>query len=66
MGFPDESRPENLQALTEAVHEFGVYENNRYWMPDTLCRRILGLMSGLQFQAAVDYEPSSRHDKDGF
>ena len=26
MGLPDESRPENVQALTEAVHEFGVYE----------------------------------------
>jgi uroporphyrinogen-III decarboxylase len=25
MGLPDESRPENVQALTEAVHEFGVY-----------------------------------------
>jgi len=25
MGLPDESRPENVQALTDAVHEFGVY-----------------------------------------
>ena len=25
MGLPDESRPENVQALTEAVHEYGVY-----------------------------------------
>jgi uroporphyrinogen-III decarboxylase len=25
MGIPDEARPENVQALTEAVHEFGVY-----------------------------------------
>jgi uroporphyrinogen-III decarboxylase len=25
MGIPDESRPENVQALTEAVYEFGVY-----------------------------------------
>jgi len=24
-GFPDESKPENVQAVTEAVHEFGVY-----------------------------------------
>jgi uroporphyrinogen-III decarboxylase len=24
-GFPDESRPENVQAVTEAAHEFGVY-----------------------------------------
>jgi uroporphyrinogen-III decarboxylase len=25
MGLPDESKPENVQALTEAVHEYGVY-----------------------------------------
>ena len=25
MGIPDESRPENVQALTEAVHKYGVY-----------------------------------------
>ena len=25
MGIPDESRPENVQALTEAVHEYGIY-----------------------------------------
>lgn len=25
IGIPDESRPENVQGLTEAVHEFGVY-----------------------------------------
>jgi uroporphyrinogen-III decarboxylase len=25
MGIPDESKPENVQALTEAVHEYGVY-----------------------------------------
>jgi len=25
MGLPDESRPENVQALTEAVHEYGWY-----------------------------------------
>jgi uroporphyrinogen-III decarboxylase len=25
MGIPDESRPENVQALTDAVHEYGVY-----------------------------------------
>jgi len=25
MGLPDESRPENVQALTEAVHEYGLY-----------------------------------------
>jgi uroporphyrinogen-III decarboxylase len=25
MGIPDESKPENVQALTDAVHEFGVY-----------------------------------------
>jgi len=25
MGLPDESRPENVQALTDAVHEYGVY-----------------------------------------
>jgi len=25
MGLPDESRPANVQALTDAVHEFGVY-----------------------------------------
>jgi len=25
MGIPDESLPENVQALTDAVHEFGVY-----------------------------------------
>ena len=24
-GPPDESRPENVQVLTDAVHEFGVY-----------------------------------------
>jgi uroporphyrinogen-III decarboxylase len=24
-GFPDESKPENVQAVTEAAHEFGVY-----------------------------------------
>jgi uroporphyrinogen-III decarboxylase len=25
MGIPDESRPENVQALTDAVHEYGIY-----------------------------------------
>ena len=25
MGIPDEAKPENVQALTDAVHEFGVY-----------------------------------------
>jgi uroporphyrinogen-III decarboxylase len=25
MGLPDESKPENVQALTEAAHEYGVY-----------------------------------------
>lgn len=25
MGIPDESRPENVQALTDAAHEYGVY-----------------------------------------
>jgi uroporphyrinogen-III decarboxylase len=25
MGIPDESRPENVQALTDAVHQYGVY-----------------------------------------
>jgi len=25
MGIPDESRPENVQALTDAVHEYGSY-----------------------------------------
>jgi len=25
MGIPDESRPENVQALTDAVHESGIY-----------------------------------------
>ena len=25
MGIPDEARPENVQALTEAIDEFGVY-----------------------------------------
>ncbi len=25
MGIPDESRPENVQVLTDAVHEYGVY-----------------------------------------
>jgi uroporphyrinogen-III decarboxylase len=25
MGIPDESKPENVQALTEAVHKYGVY-----------------------------------------
>lgn len=25
MGLPDESRPDNVEALTEAVHEYGVY-----------------------------------------
>ena len=25
VGIPDEARPENVQALTDAVHEFGVY-----------------------------------------
>ncbi len=25
MGIPDESKPENVQALTDAVHEYGVY-----------------------------------------
>jgi hypothetical protein len=25
MGIPDEARPENVQALTDAVHEYGVY-----------------------------------------
>ena len=25
LGIPDESRPENVQALTDAVHEFGMY-----------------------------------------
>jgi uroporphyrinogen-III decarboxylase len=25
MGLPDESKPENVQALTEAVHEYGVF-----------------------------------------
>jgi uroporphyrinogen-III decarboxylase len=25
MGIPDESKPENVQALTQAVHEYGVY-----------------------------------------
>ena len=25
MGLPDESKPENVQALTDAVHEYGVY-----------------------------------------
>jgi len=24
-GLPDESKPENVQALTEAVHEYGVF-----------------------------------------
>jgi uroporphyrinogen-III decarboxylase len=24
MGLPDESRPENVQALTDGVHEYGV------------------------------------------
>lgn len=27
MGIPDESRPENVQALTEAVHEYGIYRS---------------------------------------
>jgi uroporphyrinogen-III decarboxylase len=25
MGIPDESRPGNVQALTDAVHEYGIY-----------------------------------------
>jgi uroporphyrinogen-III decarboxylase len=25
VGIPDESRPENVQALTDAVHEYGIY-----------------------------------------
>ena len=25
MGLPDESKPENVQALTKAVHEYGWY-----------------------------------------
>ena len=26
IGIPDEAKPENVYALTEAVHEYGVYE----------------------------------------